>query len=303
MNSYETTQAQAARERLQAELPVSERRLELAGISTNVLEGDDGPPVVLLHGPFANASHWRRVIPGLAASHRVIAPDLPGHGASGVSDGALDAECAVAWLAELVEEMCPSPPAVVGHALGGALAARFAAEHPDRLAGLVLVDSLGLAPFAPAPEFGAALEEFVAQPSERTHDHLWRYCAFDVDRVRERMGPEWDAFRAYNVERAATASVQAAAGALMEHLAMSAIPPAELARITAPTTLIWGREDLAIPLAIPEEASDRFGWPLRVIEECADDPPVERPEELLSIFQVVLGELEPEQLQTVGGGS
>jgi pimeloyl-ACP methyl ester carboxylesterase len=300
MESHEATTAHAARQRLQAELPVSERRHALTSLATNVLEGGDGPPVVLLHGPFANASHWLRVIPGLAASRRVIAPDLPGHGASETGDDPLDAARAVAWLAELIERTCASPPALVGHALGGAIAARFAAEHPEHLTGLVLVDSLGLAPFAPAPEFAAALAEFVAEPSERTHDHIWRYCAFDVDRVRRRMGSEWAAFRAYNVERAGMPSVQAAAGALMEHFAISAIPPSKLARIAVPTTLIWGREDLATPLAVPEGASDSFGWPLRVIENCADDPPVERPEELLELLGAVLAELEPESLETAG---
>ncbi len=303
MDAHEATEALAARERLQAELPARERRLELAGVSTNVLEGGDGPPVVLLHGPFANASHWVRAIPGLAGSHRVIAPDLPGHGASEVNGEPLDAERAVDWLAELVERTCTSPPAVVGHALSGAIAARFAAEHPDRLAALVLVDSLGLAPFAPAPEFGAALQEFMGQPNKRTHDHLWRYCAYDLDRVREGMGEQWDAFTTYNVERARTPGVQAAAGALMEHFAISPIPPAELARITAPTTLIWGREDLAVPLPIAEEASDRYGWPLSVIDGCADDPPVERPEELVEALRPVLAELEPERVRTAGGAA
>lgn len=302
MDSNEATAARAAREQLQAALPVTERRLELAGISTNFLEGGDGPPVVLLHGPFANATHWRRVIPGLVGSHRVIVPDLPGHGASEVGRDPLDAGRTLAWVAELIECTCPSPPALVGHSLGGAIAARFAAEHPDLIASLALVDSLGLAPFAPAPEFGAALEDFIAEPSEGTHDNLWRYCAFDVDRVRGQMGADWDSFRTYNVERAGTPSVQAAAHALMESF-MSPASPASLARITAPTTLIWGREDLAIPLATPEEASDRYGWPLRVIEGCADDPPVERPEELLSVLQPALAPIQPERLQRVGGGA
>ena len=66
-------------------MPVTERRLLLAGISTAVLEGGDGPPVVLLHGPMANATHWMGIIPGLVATHRVIVPDLPGHGASEVT--------------------------------------------------------------------------------------------------------------------------------------------------------------------------------------------------------------------------
>src|SRR3989337_255283 len=70
------------RERLLASMPVSERRLQLAGISTAVLEGGDGPPIVLLHGPGEYAAKWLGVIPDLVTTHRVIAPDLPGHGTS-----------------------------------------------------------------------------------------------------------------------------------------------------------------------------------------------------------------------------
>ena len=60
-----STPAAEAREQLLAGLPVTERRLRLAGVSTAVLEGGDGPPVVLLHGPGGNAAHWMRVIPEL----------------------------------------------------------------------------------------------------------------------------------------------------------------------------------------------------------------------------------------------
>ena len=54
---------EAARQRLLAGMPVTERRLLLAGISTAVLEGGDGPPVVLLHGPMGNAANWMEVTP------------------------------------------------------------------------------------------------------------------------------------------------------------------------------------------------------------------------------------------------
>ena len=50
------------RERLLAGVPVTERRLTIAGARTAVLEGGDGPPVVLLHGPGANGAHWAGVI-------------------------------------------------------------------------------------------------------------------------------------------------------------------------------------------------------------------------------------------------
>ena len=141
------------RERLLAGVPVRERRLELEGISTAVLEGGSGAPVVLLHGPGEHAPKWVQVLPALVATNRVIAPDLPGHGASEVTGGPLTAERVLAWLEALIARTCTSPPALVGQTVGGAIAARFAIEHGDRIGRLVLADALGLAPFEPAPEF------------------------------------------------------------------------------------------------------------------------------------------------------
>lgn len=281
-----------ARERLLAGIPVTERRLQLAGVSTAVLEGGDGAPVVLLHGPGGSAVHWTWVIPQLVATHRVIAPDLPGQGASLVADGSLEAERVLAWLDELIERTCPSPPALVGCALGGAVAARFAGDHADRVSRLVLVDALGLSQFEPAPDFGLALNEFLAQPTERTHDLLWRQCALDLDNVRRRMGERWEPFRSYNLDRAGTPSVMAALGALMEQFGVPAIPPAALARIAIPTTLIWGRYDLATPLRVAEAASARYGWRLHVIENAADDPAIEQPEAFLRVLQTALAPTE-----------
>ncbi len=277
-----------ARERLLAGIPVTERRLQLAGVSTAVLEGGDGPPVVLLHGPGGSAVHWTWVIPQLVATHRVIAPDLPGQGSSLVADGPIDAARVLAWLGELIERTCPSPPALVGYALGGGIAARFAGIDGDRINRLVLVDALGLTRFEPAPDFGLALNDFLAQPTERTHDYLWQHCALDLDGLRRRMGGRWEPFKAYNVDRAGTLSVKAALGALMGEFGVAAIPPAELARIGVPTSLIWGRHDLATRLEVAEAASARYGWRLHVIENAADDPPIEQPQAFLRALHTAL---------------
>jgi FAD/FMN-containing dehydrogenase/pimeloyl-ACP methyl ester carboxylesterase len=264
------------RDHLLEGIPVTERRFELAGISTPVLEGGEGPPVVLLHGPGGNAAHWIRAVPGLASAHRVIAPDLPGQGESIAGDAPLDTEGVLAWLGELIEATCPSPPVLVGYALGGGIAARFAIDRGDQIGRLVLVDTLGLVAFEPAAEFGRALHEFLAEPTEASHDGLWRHCARDLDAVQAEV--DWHAFRNYNVERAATSSVQAALGALMSEFGLSEIEPAKLERIAVPTALVWGRHDLATPLAVAAAASSRFQWPLHVIEDCGDDPPIEQPE-------------------------
>lgn len=262
---------------LLAGLPVQERRLVAAGIETALLEGGSGPPLVLLHGPGEHAAKWLRVLPELVKDHRVVVPDLPGHGASEARDEPLEAERVLAWLGELVARTCTTRPSLVGQILGGAIAARFASAHSDRLERLVLVDTLGLQPFQPAPEFGQALMAFLAQPTGETHDALWRRCAFDLDALREAMGERWALLRAYNLDRA-VAPLHRWQEDLMAQFGLPAIPAAELERISVPTTLVWGRHDLATPLRVAEDTSARTGWPLLVIDRAADDPPIEQPE-------------------------
>jgi FAD/FMN-containing dehydrogenase len=265
------TRRDIERERLLAGTGVAQRQLTAAGTPTVVFEGGEGPPVILLHGPAGNAAHWLRVLPDLTATHRVIAPDLPGHGGTAATDEVL------AWLAAVIEQTCWEPPALAGHTLGAAIAARFAALHGDRIGRLVLVDALGLAPFEPAAAFGAALGDYLAQPDDRTHDALWGECAQDLDRLRTAMGLRWAPFRAYNVASARTPSVMAAIHRLMEEFCLTAIPPRELERIAVPTSLIWGRHDAATPVAVAEAVGARRAWPLRVIEEAGDDPAIEQP--------------------------
>lgn len=276
------------RERLLSGLPVTERRLDLNGVSTAVLEGGNGQPIVLLHGPGEHAAKWFQVLPDLATTHRVVAPDLPGHGASEVI-GTLDIDRVLGWLDGLLERTCPTPAVLVGHALGGAIAARYAVDRGERIRNMVLVDALGLTAFQPAPEFALALGEFTSEPTEATHDRLWSRCAFDLHAMRDRMGARWAWFKAYNLDRAQAPGLKAPREALMVQFGFPAISPAALARMAVPTTLVWGRHDLATPVAIAEAASTKYGWPLRVIEDAGDDPPMEQPEAFLEALRAALG--------------
>ena len=269
-----------AREQLLAGLPVDERRLVLAGISTAVLEAGEGSPVVLLHGPGEFAAKWWRVLPQLAARHRVVAPDLPGHGASQAPQDRLDEKRVLAWLAELIDRTCPSPPTLVGHVLGGAMAARFAIEHGDRLDRLVLVDTLGLARFRPKLRFAATLIGVQARPSERTYNRFMNHCSADLPQLRHDMGDRWEPYMSYLLELARSPSAKAMRQ-LMRDVGLPRIPSDRLERISVPTTLIWGRQDLANDVRIAQQASARYGWPLHVVEECADDPARDRPDEFL----------------------
>ena len=278
-----------ARQRLLAGAPVTERRLDLAGVSTAVLEGGDGPPVVLLHGQGGWSGLWLPVIPDLLTTHRVVAPDLPGLGASEAPDGPPDAARVLAWLAELVERTCPTPPALVGASLGASIVARFAIAHPDRLSRLVLASAGSLARFRPAPGVVLAMIRFIARPNERTQRGFLRQVAVDPARVRALMGERWAASQAYNLDRARTPSVRAANRRLLRELGTKTIPPQELAQIAVPTSLIWGRHDRVMRLRIAEQASAHYGWPLHVIEN-AGHFSVEQPGAFWEALRAALGD-------------
>lgn len=282
------TASPGARASLVGLLPVTERRLTLNGVSTVVLESGDGPPVVLLHGPGAYGAQFIDVIPRLATDYRVIAPDLPGHGESAFFPGGAQVEAVDGWLDDLIECTCRRPPALVGHTLGGAIAARYVAGHGPRVSMLVLVDALGLAPFQPAPEFGAALHAFLAAPGERTHDALWGQCVQDYDELRRRIGARWTLVREYNLEVVRRPGAVAALGSWMEHIGTPEIPETVLRGITIPTALVWGRGDRATDVAVAERAAARFGWALHLIDAAADDPTIEQPEAFVATLRAIL---------------
>ncbi len=278
----------STRDRLLAGLPVNDSRMRLAGIPTAVLEGGAGSPVVLLHGPGEFSAVWGRAIPELATGHRVIVPDLPGHGASGLPDGRLDVERVLDWLGELIDRTCDRPPTLAGHLVGGAIAIRFAANHPDRVRRLVLVDSFGLSWNRPKLRFALPLAAYIVRPTEQTRDRFLDKCFVDFDGLREQVGDRWDAFGAQALEWAKSKTSKATLRSLMSGFGLRPIPAADLARITAPTSLIWGRHDLQTPLRVAEAASARYGWPLHVIDAARDDPFFEQPAAALRALRAEL---------------
>jgi pimeloyl-ACP methyl ester carboxylesterase len=274
------------RGRLLAGLPVTDRRLTVAGVSTAVLEAGHGRPVVFLQTEFAAV--WMRVIPELVRTHRVIAPDLPGLGASHVADGPPSVDSVLTWVGELIEQTCPTPPVLVGKGAGGAVAARFAVDHSDRLQALVLVDTYGLARYRPPLGMALTFAGVALRPTERGLERGFRnYCFADLDGLRGEMGERWEAMAAYALDRFRAPTVRAAMRRLMRPLA-SAIPPHDLSRITVPTTLIWGRHDRGVRLNVAEVASERYGWPLHVIEDARDDPAIEQPQAFLEALRTAL---------------
>jgi len=120
-----------------------DRRIDVAGTSIHFLEwGRPGDPgLVLVHGGAAHAHWWTFLAPMLAMGYHVVALDLSGHGDSGRRDEYSHAVWAEEVLAVAAAAGFPGPPVVVGHSLGGMVTIQTAADHGDRLAGAVIVDS------------------------------------------------------------------------------------------------------------------------------------------------------------------
>ncbi|GAB3404498.1 alpha/beta fold hydrolase [Flindersiella endophytica] len=117
----------------------------------------DGPGVVLLHGFGGNALHWEEFAPLLTDRFRVVAPDLRCHGRSG--DGPWDWDALVSDVARVAARVGFERPAVVGHSLGGGIAAWWARQHPD-CPGAVDLD--GTRAVETAPENYPGLDSSVA---------------------------------------------------------------------------------------------------------------------------------------------
>jgi pimeloyl-ACP methyl ester carboxylesterase len=248
-----------------------------------------------------------RVIPELTKTNRVIVPDLPGHGESGLPDGNLDAERVIEWLGELIERTCTVPPILVGHLLGGSIALRYTIENQRRVERLVLVDSFGLSKMRPAPKFALAMVSFVIRPTEWTQKRLFQNCFVDYDGMREQMGELWKPLSDYALDRARSPELKTALRSMMPKFGMPEIPSQQLEGINVPTSLIWGRHDLQVRSRIAEEAAAKFGWPLHVIENAADDPAVEQPGEFLRALRESLTStthtngIDTQQMAVAGG--
>lgn len=282
----EHSAGERARRRLVAGLPVTERRLPLSGVSTTLLEGGAGPPLVFVQVEFALV--WFRVIPDLVRTHHVIAPDLPGLGESELPDTRYDIDTAMGWLGALIEQTCDARPVLVGKGPAGALAAQFAIHHGDRLAGLVLVDAHGLERFRPRPGMALSYMGVLARPTQqRVERSFGTYCFTDLDRVRADLGERWGWFSAYAVSYFRSKRVKKATRTLLPRLG-KAIPPEDLARISVPTTLIWGRHDVGMRVEVAEAAGARYGWPLQVIDGARDDPALEQPDAFLRALRSAL---------------
>jgi pimeloyl-ACP methyl ester carboxylesterase len=125
--------------------PALIRPVEVAGKTINVVDtGGDRPPLLLIHGLGGAWQNWLLTIPAFMGTHRVIAPDLPGFGQSDMPVGRIS----IQGFARVIDELCRTleidNPVVVGNSMGGFVGAELALAFPTRVRRLVLVSAAGL---------------------------------------------------------------------------------------------------------------------------------------------------------------
>jgi len=229
--------------------PVVERDVTASGVRVRLSDSGTGPAVVLLHGLFLDRTTWAPLCDALAESHRVIAPDLPGFGASEKPPASrfdYHVEAFAEAIADVFAALELGRATVVGHCLGGAVALVLAARHPELVARLVLVDALcdtprlgrfgrmGLAPFVG----GFVLKQ------------LWGQGVFRA-LFRERIAPETGQNHEKVAHYYATFSEPSARVSALEVLRAVQDPRPLVARtpgVRAPTLVIWGTHDRVVPV-------------------------------------------------------
>ena len=104
----------------------------------------DRPPLVLVHGLGGTIENWRALAPPLARDHRVLVPDLPGHGRSELLPEARDVDALAETVLGIATAEGAGDAVWIGHSLGGVVALRAAALNPDAVRGLVLAAAAGI---------------------------------------------------------------------------------------------------------------------------------------------------------------
>jgi pimeloyl-ACP methyl ester carboxylesterase len=223
-------------------VPVSNGRFQV-----EVCEEGDGPPAVFLHG--ISGLHWNRVLDRLARERRLVAPRHPGFGDASQEELDTVHDLVYAYL-DLLDALGLEGVPLVGHSLGGMIAAELAATQPERFTSLTLIAPMGTF-HVEEPTF----DFFACTPKELA-------AAFFLDPEGEAAQTSGEA----GLMRMVAAGVNSETGQELvetylersKTLATAAkylwpLPNRGLHkrmhRISAPTTLIWAKQDKVVPIS------------------------------------------------------
>jgi pimeloyl-ACP methyl ester carboxylesterase len=214
-----------------------------------------GPALLFIHGIGDSSDSWRPVLSQLAESHTVIAPDLLGHGRSEKPRADYSVAAYANGMRDLLSVLEIDRVTVVGHSLGGGVAAQFAYQFPDRCERLVLVGSGGvgrsvspLLRLATVPGAELLMPLFGLPPVKvisRVAAGLLRQFDTSLGRDAEEVLAVFDALPDTSARRAILRTLRS--GVDWRGQVITMLDRAYLAE-GIPTLLIWGRRDAIIPL-------------------------------------------------------
>jgi pyruvate dehydrogenase E2 component (dihydrolipoamide acetyltransferase) len=224
-------------------------------------EGSGSSVIVLLHGGTGGGANWFRLLPRLAAAHRVLAPDLPGFGLSAPRPlrlplGVEAARLLRAWLDHADVESA----VVVGTSFGGLAALRLAQAAPDRVRGLLLLDSAGLGRGIHPLVRLAVLPPLIRAAVRPTHRGTATVLRTLLTADRSELNDvQLDALIDYLHASAVTAGVPYLAATLRAFASprgqREVVTPTELAALSQPVSLVWGERDGFLPVADAHRAA------------------------------------------------
>ena len=276
-----------------AKLPgLEERFADVKGVQMRYFVGGGGPPLVLVHGLGGAASNWTELVPLLSERHRLLVPDLPGHGGSTALPGVSGLEPfadRVALVAER-EGMLPAP--VVGHSLGGMVVLRLALRRPHDVAALILAAGAGL---SIGNVWGRQLLSiFTAVRPGRlagryrswvARSPLLRRLVFGFVSVADPVGLTDEAVEGFLGAQLLHTDVDSAWQALRVD-----DPRQELEAVRCPVLVLWGADDVQLPLDDAFEYTRRLRARLRVIPGCGHLLIGERPAACADAIDRFLGD-------------
>lgn len=272
----------------------------LHGRSVTYAEAGEGSVLLLIHGMGGTFENWQEVVVPLSRHHRVIAPDLPGHGASGPGGGDYSIGAFAAGLRDLLLALGHKRATVVGHSLGGGIAMQFAYQFPEMVERLVLVSSGGLGPEV-SPILRAATlpgaDLFIAATAavgSKVVPTLARGLAMlglrpsaDLHEVIRGYGTLTDPVR----RTAFLATVRAVLGSGGQ--LVDATDRLYLAE-AMPLLIVWGADDPIIPAHHGEDAHDHIpGSRLEIFDGVGHLPQVEAPLRFVTTLEEFLEQTEP----------
>ncbi len=263
---------------------------------------EHAPPLVLVHGLGGSHANWLAVGPALAEDHRVLAPDLAGHGLTFPDHRRTDVDSNQRLLDRFLREVVREPVVLTGNSMGGMISILQAARNPDTVRALVLVDPAVPGPRQrPDPQVarsfltyglpGLANAALAARrhrttPAEQVQEVL-DLCCVDPSRVpAEVVEHSVDlATRRRHVPGVDSAFLDAARSVML-HLVRRTQLQAAMRAVTVPVLLLQGDHDRLVPLAAAHRAAtDHPEWELHIAEGVGHVPMLEVPQWFVDTYR------------------